>query len=82
MARTEENRITSPKMKKKGETCNCGREDWVYDAEVGQWCCGCGYVKNATGKGFKEWGWTLNEKKEVVYPDVDPKKPLSNDWLT
>jgi hypothetical protein len=35
-------------------SCLCEREDWVYDSEVGQWCCGCGYVKEASGRGFKE----------------------------
>jgi hypothetical protein len=48
------------------KTCNCGREDWVYDAEVGMWCCGCGYVKHATGTFFKEGKYRLNEKREIV----------------
>jgi len=47
------------------ETCICGREDWIYDAEIGQWCCGCGYVKHATGSRFKDGSLRLDSNRKI-----------------
>jgi len=45
--------------------CNCGRGDWIYDAEIGMWCCGCGYVKHATGSRFKDGTYQLKKDRTI-----------------
>ena len=62
--------------------CNCGRGDWVYDSDVGMWCCGCGYVKHATGKGFKDGRYKLDSKRCVVESsndEVRDRRPAASD---
>lgn len=59
----EEQDLVSGKVQ---SDCNCGRGDWVYDSDVGQWCCGCGYVKHATGKGFKDGRYKLDSKRCII----------------